>query len=79
MNQFKEKYNINRNVNNNRDKSPLIGRRNYNFNDYMKNNKVNNNNNYFINYNQYEDKNTYKYQNNILKKPNNFSSLFQKQ
>ena len=45
----------------------------------MKNNKVNNNNNYFINYNQYEDKNTYKYQNNILKKPNNFSSLFQKQ
>ena len=79
FNQFKEKYNINRNVNNNRDKSPLIGRRNYNFNDYMKNNKINNNNNYFINYNQYEDKNSYKYQNNILKKPNNFSSLFQKQ
>ena len=89
FNQFKEKYNINikNNNNNNRDKSPLIGRRNYlnnerkndfekyNLNEYMRNNNKVNLNNYLHN-NQNYDKNQFKYQNHILKKPYDFNNNY---
>ena len=87
FNQFKEKYNINNRNNQNREKSPLIGRRNYlnnerknefekyNLNEYMRNNNRINLNNY-LHKNQNSDKNQYKYQNYILKKPYDFNNNY---
>ena len=93
LNQYKEKYNINhRNSNeyNQRNRSPLLGRQNYNerkieyekfnFNDYLKNNnRVNNiniNNNYYINNNQNNGRSPFKYQNPNIKKPYDFNNNY---